>query len=92
MDRAAKARLQRISTSQLNNKFLPQVREHLTQSGRMNALPANFLMQVGIAPPTFVLFSGQKRLHFSMERFVLNRLRKQFGFYATPLKLLSGKK
>jgi len=88
LNMAADARRIRISTANLNNRFLPQIREVLMQSGRMNVLPANFFTQVGIDPPTFLLFHKTGKLHFSMERFIENQLRRQFGFYATPLRLV----
>lgn len=88
LNMAAEARRIRISTANLNNHFLPQIREVLMQSGRMNVLPANFFTQVGIDPPTFLLFHKTGKLHFSMERFIENQLRRQYGFYATPLRLV----
>ncbi len=88
IERASKARKTRISTSRLNNRFLPHVKEHLTQSGHLNLLPANFITQASVSPPTFVLFIKGKSMHFSLERFVQNQLRKQFGFYAAPIRLV----
>lgn len=53
-----------------------------------------YITQASIRPPTFVAFlGGRGKMHFSTERFLVNRLRKQFGFEATPivLKTRSGK-
>jgi GTP-binding protein len=45
-----------------------------------------YITQASIRPPTFVLFTNQrKELHFSIERFVANRLREKFGFEGTPV-------
>ncbi|HUQ92314.1 MAG TPA: ribosome biogenesis GTPase Der [Bryobacteraceae bacterium] len=45
-----------------------------------------YITQASIRPPTFIAFtSGHKELHFSIERFLVNRLRKEFGFRATPI-------
>jgi GTP-binding protein len=39
-----------------------------------------------VRPPTFVLFTDRRgKLHFSTERFIVNRLRRQFGFHGTPI-------
>jgi GTP-binding protein len=41
-----------------------------------------------VRPPTFVLFADDKKpVHFSIERFLINRLREQFGFEGTPIVL-----
>ncbi len=45
-----------------------------------------YITQANVRPPTFVLFTeGGRPLHFSTERFLINQLRKRFGFTATPL-------
>jgi GTP-binding protein len=47
-----------------------------------------YITQAGIRPPTFILFTeGYKPLHFSTERFLVNQLRKRFGFEGVPLVL-----
>lgn len=45
-----------------------------------------YITQPSVRPPTFVLFSDNpKPLHFSTERYIINRLRERFGFAGTPL-------
>jgi GTP-binding protein len=45
-----------------------------------------YITQAGIRPPTFVVFTDKAgSLHFSIERNLINRLRKQFGFEGTPI-------
>ena len=47
-----------------------------------------YAAQVGVAPPTFALFTNvATELHFSYERFLKNRLREKFGFLGTPIRL-----
>ncbi|MBI4904069.1 MAG: ribosome biogenesis GTPase Der [Acidobacteria bacterium] len=47
-----------------------------------------YITQASIRPPTFVAFlGGRGKMHFSTERFLVNRLRKQFGFQSTPVVL-----
>ncbi|MDQ3803775.1 MAG: ribosome-associated GTPase EngA, partial [Acidobacteriota bacterium] len=49
-----------------------------------------YLTQVGTNPPAFVVFTsgGKPGLHFSFERFLQNRLREEFDFFATPLRII----
>jgi GTPase len=52
-----------------------------------------YITQPSVRPPTFVLFTDRAReLHFSAERYIVNRLREKFGFRGTPvvLKVRSG--
>jgi GTP-binding protein len=45
-----------------------------------------YLTQASIRPPTFVAFTDSSgKLHFSAERFLVNRLREKFGFEGTPV-------
>ena len=39
-------------------------------------------------PPSFIVFTDKAGpLHFSHERFLVNQLRKRFGFEGTPIEL-----
>ena len=53
-----------------------------------------YMTQVGVNPPTFVLFCNYAQyVHFSYVRFLENRLRESFGFEGTPIRLvLRGKR
>ncbi|HZQ53661.1 MAG TPA: ribosome biogenesis GTPase Der [Bryobacteraceae bacterium] len=45
-----------------------------------------YMTQASIRPPTFVVFTDKAdKLHFSIERALINRLRAQFGFEGTPI-------
>ena len=45
-----------------------------------------YITQASIRPPTFIMFGDKaKNLHFSTERFMINQLRKRFGFVGTPI-------
>jgi GTP-binding protein len=88
--RADAARNRRITTGELNrffNDFLDQPRASV--SGRRQ-LKVQYLTQAGTRPPTFILFtSGSKaKLHFSYERYLVNRLRESFDFFATPIRII----
>lgn len=41
-----------------------------------------------VRPPTFIVFTDKAGdMHFSAERFLINRLREKFGFEGTPIVL-----
>ena len=45
-----------------------------------------YITQASIRPPTFIVFTDKAdKLHFSLERFLINRLREKFGFDGTPI-------
>jgi GTP-binding protein len=70
----------RIGTGELN-RFVEQI--HFEQDVKIF-----YMTQASVRPPTFVVFTDRgKNLHFSHERFIINRLRKQFGFEGTPIEL-----
>jgi GTP-binding protein len=87
--KANRARNLRIPTSELNQFFhehLEQPKATISSRSRLKVL---YLTQAGTRPPTFVLFTtGTKtRIHFSYERYLINRLRESFDFYATPIRI-----
>ena len=94
--RADEARARRIPTSQLNDFFeraIAQPRGGTAPSparGGMSRLKVQYLTQAGVRPPTFVVFTsgGKPGLHFSYERYLLNRLREEFDFFAAPLRIV----
>lgn len=47
-----------------------------------------YITQAAVRPPTFVLFTDRAGpLHFSHERYLVNQIRKRFGFRGTPIVL-----
>jgi GTP-binding protein len=96
VSKANEARNRRIPTSQLNDFFekaIAQPRGGTAPSpakGGFSRLHVQYLTQVGVRPPTFVVFTsgGKPGLHFSYERYLLNRLREEFDFFATPLRVI----
>jgi len=96
VSKADEARNRRIPTSQLNDFFekaVAQPRGGTAPSpakGGMSRLRVQYLTQVAVRPPTFVVFTsgGKPGLHFSYERYLLNRLREEFDFFATPLRII----
>jgi len=94
--RANQARNRRVPTSQLNAFFeraIAQPRGGATPApvrGGVSRLHVQYLTQIAVRPPTFVVFTagGKPGLHFSYERHVQNRLREEFDFFATPLRIV----
>jgi GTPase len=83
IDEVHKARFVRIPTRDLN-EFLRQ--EVLLRGGLPSDVKIRYIAQVKVNPPTFVMFSNKvKKLHFSFERFVENRIRERFSFPGTPI-------
>ena len=68
----------RVGTGQLN-RFV----ETLNLSSDIKIF---YMTQPSVRPPTFVVFTdAAEKMHFSIERFLVNRLREQFGFEGTPI-------
>lgn len=88
IDRVATARRHRVSTSDLN-KFLEAVTaSHPPTSKTRRDVRILYGAQTGTEPPSFVLFTNvATELHFSYERFLVNRIRESFGFEGTPIRL-----
>jgi GTP-binding protein len=94
--RANEARNRRIATSQLNAFFEAAVSQPRGGSapapvkGGVSKLHVQYMTQVSVRPPTFVVFTagGKAGLHFSYERYLQNRLREEFDFFATPLRII----
>ncbi len=94
--KANAARNLRVPTAQLNKFFedsISQPRGGTAPSpvaGGVSRLKVQYITQGGIRPPLFVLFTsgGNKAgLHFSYLRYIENRLRDAFEFFATPIRL-----
>jgi GTPase len=47
-----------------------------------------YVAQIGVAPPSFVFFTNvATTFHFSYERFLVNKIREEFGFVGTPIRV-----
>lgn len=91
----AAARRRRIGTAEMN-RFLETLNFDRAPSPAGKPLRLYYLTQAGTAPPTFVAFTNRAGpLYFSVERFLENRIRAQFGFVGAPIVIkarLRGKK
>jgi GTP-binding protein len=88
IDRVAVARQRRVSTSELNAFFEEITAANPPVSKASREVRILYAAQTGVAPPSFVIFTNvATELHFSYERFIVNRLRERFGFEGTPIRL-----
>ena len=88
VDEVGIARRRKVGTGELN-RFVGWATGRQSPSGeRKGSVKIRYAVQSGVAPPTFTLFTPQgARLHFSYERFLCKRLREEYGFVGTPIRL-----
>ncbi len=99
--KAWEARNFRIPTGKLNRFF----EKHIAQPSGLaypgavisknagSGLKIRYITQASTRPPLFVVFtSGKESLHFSYLRYIENRLRDEFQFFATPIRIKEKKK
>ncbi len=79
----------RIATGVLNEIMSEAVALQQPPQDKGKRLKLFYMTQVGILPPTFVIFVNDKNLmHFSYTRYIENKIRESFGFKGTPLKFI----
>ena len=58
-----------------------------------NRLKVSYATQSEVKPPTFVLFvNDEKHMHFSYLRYLENKIRENFAFEGSPIKIILRKK
>ena len=88
VDKVMDERTRRVPTPELNRFLQEATAAHPMPSPGKTAVRILYGAQVGVAPPTFALFTNvATELHFSYERFLKNQLREKFGFLGTPIRL-----
>jgi GTP-binding protein len=88
VDRVAAARTRRVPTAELNRFLEAVTAAHPPASRTRREVRILYGAQTGVGPPAFVLFTNvASELHFSYERFLVNRLRDEFGFEGTPIRI-----
>jgi GTP-binding protein len=87
-------RLVRLSTSQLNQILQKAQDEHPAPSHAGRPLKMYYGTQVRSDPPTMMIYVNDPKLaHFSYRRFLENRIREEYSFVGTPIRLvLKGRK
>jgi GTP-binding protein len=89
IDRVSADFHRRIGTGELNRFFesVLDTRPPPTMGGKAPRL--YYITQAETSPPVFVILSSAPdAVHFSYQRFVLNQLRKHFGFEGVPIRVV----
>ena len=83
----------RVQTSVLNDVIQDAFYVNppkIHNGGKVNVY---YVTQVSSKPPTFILFvNDEEIMHFSYERYLINRLREPFNLEGTPYKLVLRKR
>jgi len=90
IDKVMEETQRRVSTAELNRVFSQLVARHEPPLYRAKRVKYYYATQVGIKPPTFVVFVNYPAgVHFSYLRYIENHLRQSFGFHGTPVRLFA---
>jgi len=88
IERVSAARHTRVPTGALNRFVEAITTAHPPVSPGRRNVRVLYAAQTGVAPPSFVLFTNvATKFHFSYERFLENRLRDEYGFFGTPIRI-----
>lgn len=78
-----------ISSSVLNQVIQEAIVLNPPAADKGRKLRINYGTQVAVGPPTFLVFVNDKELvHFSYERYLINKFRESFDFTGTGLRLI----
>ncbi len=93
INEVSEAHATRIKTSVLNDVIYDAIAINPPPSDKGKKLRINYATQVGVKPPTFVIFVNEPELmHFSYKRYLDNKIRSSFNFTGTPVHLIIRKK
>ena len=91
--RVEKAYRMHVPTGPLNRFLAEAVGSHPPPSEGSRVRRLNYITQIQEGPPTFLFFSNLSgEVHFSYQRYLINRLRERFGFEGSPIRLVFRKK
>ncbi|HNZ01276.1 MAG TPA: ribosome biogenesis GTPase Der [Anaerolineaceae bacterium] len=87
--RVQEERLARVPTGALNRILQTAQDVHIPSSKSGRALKVYYGTQVGANPPTFLVHVNDPKLaHFTYIRFLENRIREEFPFTGTPIRVI----
>lgn len=87
--RVQEERLARLTTSALNRVLQNAQDAHASTSKSGRSFRIYYGTQVRNDPPTFLLYVNDPSLaHFSYLRFIENRMREEYSFIGTPIRLV----
>lgn len=88
VDDAVVEHRKRVPTAEVNRFFEEVLERHPPPTMHHRAVRLYYVTQVSVAPPTFVVITNEpKGIHFSYQRYVVNQIRKRFGFRGTPVRV-----
>jgi GTP-binding protein len=88
IDHVAEEAKKRITTSLLNKNFGEWVERFKPPLYKNRIVKLNYITQVSTSPPTFVISTNiSDGVHFSYERYLINRMREAFDFEGVPIRL-----
>lgn len=88
VDYVSEEAAKRISTSVINEIVAEAVMMNQPPSDKGKRLKIYYATQTGVKPPKFTLFINDYKLcHFSYIRYLENKIRENFGFEGTPIKM-----
>ena len=83
-------RLVRLTTSKINNLLQKAQDTHPAPSQAGRQLKIYYATQVRSDPPTFLLFvNDPSLLHFTYRRYLENRIREEYSFIGTPIRVVA---
>ena len=78
----------RVSTGQLNRWFEDAVEKNPPPAPGGKRIKLRYITQVGTRPPSFVVFGNRlEHLPESYRRYLVNGMRREFGFGGVPIRL-----
>jgi GTP-binding protein len=78
----------RIGTAELNRFFEEVLEKHPPPTMHHRAIRLYYITQASVGPPTFIIMTNDPNgVHFSYQRYVVNQIRKRFGFQGTPIRV-----
>lgn len=93
VDHVAEEAKKRIPTSELNRSLAEWVEKAPPLSYQTRPIKLNYITQVKVKPPTFVISTNfPEGIHFSYERYLMNQIREAYGFDGVPIRLIFKRK
>src|SRR5581483_10800758 len=88
IDKIAAARRMKVPTPKLNAFVQKITAAHPPVAPGRKDVRILYAAQIGVAPPSFVFFTNvATSFHFSYQRFLINQLREEFGFFGSPIRV-----
>ena len=87
------SRKQKISTSKLNEKLLPEIEKYPPPAYKGKYIKIKYCTQLPSHTPTFAFFCNLPQyLKHAYERYIENKIRKYFDFEGVPVRVYFRKK